>query len=176
MGLRREVLDPDDLLGVCIRQRGGSRPPTGVPRAPPNVVVALAGHGANDTRGCLPFQASWSAAGRSRGLLRSSYPLDLLPKALLIFSRRQAFDPAAGSSSSRRHLYERQNKETTARMASYLHCYQRSSSRAQRVRPLFDQKMYSQVAFGSPLITSREYSDNLTHAGSAPQGTGENFR
>jgi len=95
MWLRREVFDPDDLLRVGIGQRGRSRPPTGVPRAPPNVVVSLAGHGANDTRGGLPFQASWSAAGRSRGLLGSSYPTDLLPKALLIFTCRQALDPEA---------------------------------------------------------------------------------
>ena len=59
MWLRGEVFDPDDPLRVGIGQRGGGRPPTGVPRAPPNVVVTLAGHGANDTRGGMPFQASW---------------------------------------------------------------------------------------------------------------------
>jgi hypothetical protein len=101
MRLRREVFDPDDLLRVGIGQRGGSRPSTAVPRAAPNVVVALAGHGANDTRGGLPFQASWEHGAPGEGLLGSSYPTDLLPKAVLIFSPRQAFAPAAGSSVER---------------------------------------------------------------------------
>jgi len=55
-------------------------------------------------------------------------------------------------------------------MASYLHCYPRSSSRARGAPPTHDQKMYSRVAFGSPLLTSREYSDNLTHARRSVQG------
>ena len=110
MWLWREVFDPDELLRVRVGQRCGSRPATGVPGAPPDVVISLAGHGANDTRGSLPFQASWEGVSASRRLLGSSYPTDLLPKAVLIFRCRQAFDPEAGSSPNGRRVDERKTK------------------------------------------------------------------
>ena len=134
--LRREVFDPDDFLCVRIGQRRGSRPATAVPRAPPNVVVALAGHGANDTRGGTPFQASWRGSVAADQPISLSYPTGLLPKAVLIFGCRQDQIGRAGSASTSEH----QNKETTARMASYLHCYQRFEHRARGAGPLMTKR------------------------------------
>ena len=147
MRLRREVFDPDDLLRIGIGQRGGSRPPTAVPRAPPNVVVALAGHGANDTRGGLPFQASWERCGWRKGCSNLSYPTEMLPKAVLIFSRRQAFAAAAGSSA------ERTNAKTKRPPRGWpLTCIAINGRAAARnaCDRSFNEKMYSQVASGSP--------------------------
>ena len=60
-------------------------------------------------------------------------------------------------------------------MASYLRCYQRSSGRAQGVRPLFKLKDVLPSSFRVAPFTSREYSTNLTHAESLLQGIREKF-
>ena len=68
-----------------------------------------------------------------------------------------------------------QNKETTARMASHLHSYQEKRPRPGATNRFGEQKMYSQVAFGLPLITSREYSNNLTQPERSLQGMTRDF-
>ena len=169
--LRREVFDPDDFLCVRIGQRRGSRPATAVPRAPPNVVVALAGHGANDTRGGTPFQASWRWSVAADQPISLSYPTDLLPKAVLIFGCRQdQIRP------DRIGLDERTPKQRDHRSDGLLPA-PLSTFRAPRAGrgSTHDQKMYSRVAFGSPLLTSREYSNNLTHARTSVQGIHEKW-
>src|SRR5439155_3964946 len=122
------------------------------------------------TRGGTPFRASWRGSVAADQPISLSYPTGLLPKAVLIFGCRQDQIGRAGSASTSEH----QNKEPTARMASYLHCYHWFERRARGAGPTHDQKMYSRVAFGSPLLTSREYSTNLTHPRRSVQGIQEN--
>jgi hypothetical protein len=151
MGLRRQILDPHDFLRVCIGQRRGGRPAAAIPRTSPNIVGSLAGHGANDTRGPSPFQAFGELSGTPIDVY--VLPSALLPKTVLMFGRGR-------SKKSRPRSNAESNAKQRDHRADGLSPAPLSDARRPGAR--FEQKMYSRVAFGSPLLTSREYSDNLT--------------
>src|SRR5262249_14387552 len=92
---------------------------------------------------------------------RRFLPSTLLPKTLLMFARaaRKRNGPSIASSSERKTKRPPADGLLPALLSG-------SRSRAAPVQ----QKMYSRVAFGSPLLTSREYSDNLTRPKNEVQG------
>ena len=100
-----------------------------------------------------------------------SYLRDLLPKTVLIFVACQAPRSEVadtGRSAGPKQRDHRSDGLSRARLSSKTTAPHGAIAR-------FNQKMYSRVAFGSPLLTSREYSNNLTHAKITPQGNVRTF-
>lgn len=101
--------------------------------------------------------------GGGRG---GSYPSDVLPKALLRFARLRL---SKNRSSARdRGVASFAFDGTTKTRRDHVRWPLLVSVAARRRR--VPQKLYSAVAFGSPLLTSAEYSDNLAHPNAVFKG------